>query len=172
MMSEDPIAAHRRIHQQRFDDFGEWDGLDATEQQIVARHGAWLQAMSNSELTPVTAQQHHFVAVSRGTARPENEIERAWVKYARNRDQFLTCERRRLVDLALADNLSSRQLEQVLANAKRFDFSPEEVAVLQAGLTKHMLASITGRWLACHQCGGDGGAGGRCPSCSGNGFGS
>lgn len=27
-----------------------------------------------------------------------------------------------------------------------------------------------GRWEACHQCGGDGGAGGRCPRCGGNGF--
>lgn len=26
------------------------------------------------------------------------------------------------------------------------------------------------RWTPCHQCGGDGGAGGRCPRCSGNGF--
>jgi uncharacterized Zn finger protein len=25
-------------------------------------------------------------------------------------------------------------------------------------------------WLSCHQCGGDGGAGGRCPRCFGNGF--
>lgn len=26
------------------------------------------------------------------------------------------------------------------------------------------------RWKFCHQCGGDGGAGGRCPRCGGNGF--
>jgi len=26
------------------------------------------------------------------------------------------------------------------------------------------------KWLPCHQCGGDGGAGGRCPRCGGNGF--
>lgn len=26
------------------------------------------------------------------------------------------------------------------------------------------------KWTPCHQCGGDGGAGGRCPRCGGNGF--
>lgn len=28
----------------------------------------------------------------------------------------------------------------------------------------------TMQWENCHQCGGDGGAGGRCPRCGGNGF--
>ena len=28
----------------------------------------------------------------------------------------------------------------------------------------------TARWETCHQCGGDGGAGGRCPRCGGTGF--
>lgn len=30
--------------------------------------------------------------------------------------------------------------------------------------------SSDGKWTPCHQCGGDGGAGGRCPRCGGNGF--
>lgn len=30
--------------------------------------------------------------------------------------------------------------------------------------------STDGKWMPCHQCGGDGGAGGRCPRCGGNGF--
>ena len=43
----------------------------------------------------------------------------------------------------------------------------EHPSAVHASITS---TSTDNKWTPCHQCGGDGGAGGRCPRCGGNGF--
>jgi len=175
-VSEDSSEHHRSVHRRRFRDLGSWDGLTERERALLARHGAWLQALAARELRPITAQQERFVHVCEGQAEPVSEFELAWVKYEANRRAFLLAERHRLVELALNDRLTVLQLEQILNNAERFNFSAEEVNVFNSQLAKLKSAepqyaeSQYGAWASCRQCGGDGGAGGRCPRCGGNGF--
>lgn len=171
LVNEDLLQHHRSVRRRQFSDFGTWDGLANSERNLLSRYGAWLQALAESELEPITPQQLNFVEVCRGRAEPRSEFELVWVKYQANRKVFYSGERGRLVELALNDHLSVRQLEQIVSNAVLFNFSPEELDVFNSEIAKRKSAESEYAALAtCHQCGGDGGAGGRCPRCGGNGF--
>ena len=79
-------------------------------------------------------------------------------------------KRRRLIDLVQKRKLNEQQLQLILDKPDDLGFSPSELALFEAELSRRRSKYGGGGYASCRQCGGDGGAGGRCPKCGGTGF--
>ena len=56
------------------------------ELKIINKYGAWMEALADRKIEPITPEQKRFVDVSAGIAEPKSEYEKIWMKifYARN----------------------------------------------------------------------------------------
>jgi len=56
------------------------------ELKIINKYGAWMEALADQKIEPITPEQKRFVDVSAGIAEPKSEYEKIWMKifYARN----------------------------------------------------------------------------------------
>jgi len=56
------------------------------ELKIINKYGAWMEALVDRKIEPITPEQKRFVDVSIGIAEPKSEYEKIWMKifYARN----------------------------------------------------------------------------------------
>lgn len=52
--------------------------MSEEELVIIRRYGAWMQALSNEEILPLTLSQTQFVATTRGERKPQTVHELAW----------------------------------------------------------------------------------------------
>jgi hypothetical protein len=82
----------------------------------------------------------------------------------------LQAKRQRLIELVKKRKLNEQRLQLILDKADDLRFSPSELALFEAELTRLRSRYGGGIYSSCRQCGGDGGAGGRCPKCGGTGF--
>ena len=57
--------------------------LTARERELLENYGGWLIAIASGELTPLTDTQFGIAQVSRGSKRPETELEWLWYAYSR-----------------------------------------------------------------------------------------
>ena len=59
------------------------------ELKIINKYGAWMEALADRKIEPITPEQKRFVDVSVGIAEPKSEYEKIWRKIpqARN-DRF------------------------------------------------------------------------------------
>ena len=48
---------------------------------LLVRYGHWLDALAKGILTPITAEQEHFVRAAAGRTEPVTDSEVAWVAY-------------------------------------------------------------------------------------------
>lgn len=163
--------SHRALLKIRFTFPGGVKGrLTRDEQVVIWRYGAWLNALAAGALAPTTPKQQQFVSVAQGLAEPQSIYELAWVHFIKA-DADVKAELERL----------KTEKKAQMERAMKSDTSPWSGSYgtgLGVGASRYSSgpvksqasASPTERWAPCHQCGGDGGAGGRCPSCGGNGF--
>jgi rubrerythrin len=97
-----------------------------------------------------------------------------WSRYEEEQrkldEQRKTDERERIIGLARSGQLSHDQLTLVADNATNLGISGEDLKFVQDEVFRTRKYSISSVHMSCRQCGGDGGAGGRCPRCGGNGF--
>jgi len=79
----------------------------------------------------------------------------------------------RLISLVRSRDLNFGQIRAVLDNKERYQFTLEELFEIKEAFRNSTQLAVTNnsnRWSICHICGGDGGPGGRCWRCGGNGF--
>ncbi len=55
-------------------------GLTPDERQLLVKCGYWLEALANGQLSPISADQVHFILVTKGQVVPRNMHEYAWIK--------------------------------------------------------------------------------------------
>ena len=185
MDHEDP---HRAVLRKPFTAQFRTSGFSATEVETLARHGAWMQALAEGSLLLFTTAQSHFLRVAQGIATPETVHEKLWLKFvsasrppsepspngdARPKpvEEALPemPNAARILELARADGLTSLQLLQVVDRSSEFGLTDEQISELRYRLQLRVGTS-SNNWSMCHFCQGDGGPGGRCHHCGGNGF--
>jgi uncharacterized protein YifE (UPF0438 family) len=76
-----PHRNHRAYIGQPFEPKCPLEGFSEAERAILNEYGAWMQAMHNVEVEPVTEAQRHFFEVCADLVEPETVFERVWVKY-------------------------------------------------------------------------------------------
>lgn len=61
------------------------------ELKIINKYGAWMEALADREIEPITPEQKRFVDVSVGIAEPKSEYEKIWIKifHARNDHSYV-----------------------------------------------------------------------------------
>ena len=61
------------------------------ELKIINKYGAWMEALADREIEPITPEQKRFVDVSVGIAEPKSEYEKIWMKiiHARNDHSYV-----------------------------------------------------------------------------------
>src|SRR5690349_5563297 len=81
-----PEAEHKDLLREAFD-LHCYDRSILSEHELVllSKYGAWLSALSEGRLTPVTDAQRNFVLMCEGQRTPVTEYERLWHKYIAHR---------------------------------------------------------------------------------------
>ena len=75
------VPAQHAVYLQRKDYVPPWPGAFTSEEvALLARFGHWMHALASGEITPVTAEQRHFVAVAHSETVAETPFERVWTK--------------------------------------------------------------------------------------------
>ena len=61
------------------------------ELKIINKYGAWMEALADRKIEPITPEQKRFVDVSVGIAEPKSEYEKIWMKiiHARNDHSYV-----------------------------------------------------------------------------------
>ena len=61
------------------------------ELKIINKYGAWMEALAEHKIKPITPEQKRFVEVSIGIEEPQSEYEKLWMKIfqARNDSPYL-----------------------------------------------------------------------------------
>jgi uncharacterized protein YifE (UPF0438 family) len=77
--------AHRAYLQAPFKPELNGIGFSDAEWRLLHRTGAWMRALANGELQPLTASQTRFVAAAQGVVAPKSEHELVWEKYELHR---------------------------------------------------------------------------------------
>jgi uncharacterized protein YifE (UPF0438 family) len=74
-------VAHRHYLAQPFEPKILLDDFTDEERAILEKYGAWMQAIDSGKLKWETAGQKHLIEVALRFVEPENDLERAWLKY-------------------------------------------------------------------------------------------
>ena len=56
------------------------DIFSEEELKIINKYGAWMEALADRKIEPITPEQKRFVEVSIGNAEPKSEFEKIWIK--------------------------------------------------------------------------------------------
>jgi uncharacterized protein YifE (UPF0438 family) len=93
--------------------------LTAAERDLLVGCGFWLEALASGALTPISAEQERFIAVTNGRAAPVSEHERAWVKL---RPPVAASPQRRPAavptSISAEDELALRRVRSMLARGE------------------------------------------------------
>lgn len=170
---------HRELLRIRFDVREDIKNrLSNDDLMLIERYGTWLKALAKGALTPATSEQRRFVSVAQHKSKPQSNYEQAWSHYC-NAIAVVRAEYKQL-----ATEKNKVETKAQLIRAMKSDTSAWS-GNYKSGLgvltdihaskfvennKMYSCTPPTEKWMPCHQCGGDGGAGGRCPSCGGNGF--
>lgn len=123
---------------------------------------------SNAEIRQLRAEVNNLKeAIARI---PASEWSRYEEEQRKLEEQRKADDRERIIGLARNNQLSHDQLVLVAENATNLGISGEDLKFVQSEVFRTKGYSTSSAHMACRQCGGDGGAGGRCPRCGGNGF--
>lgn len=128
--------------------------LSDAESAYLKKHYDWLVRLESGEIVPGTELQKQFLKVLAGEISPQEPHERLWVRVKQAREIAGAVKAR-------VDELSSM---------------PGKLGVewwelnMRQGHTNFLESEQSNLYATCKQCNGDGGAGGRCPRCGGNGM--
>ena len=180
--------AHRDVLAKSFTASFRTSEFSGEELDVISKHGAWMEALACGQIRPITLAQQHFLEVASGSTEPKSTYERIWLKLQIARDpqpvsvtQVQSADRSpeeapptkpdaaKIIELARADKLTSLQLSQVVDRSSEFGFTKDQLSELQRQIQKRISGASRTR-STCTYCQGDGGPGGRCHHCSGNGF--
>lgn len=88
--SESRLAAHLELLRKGREPFDlgiqRFEIFSVEERFILSRYGTWLQALAESRIEPVTADQVRFLKVCGDELEPESEFERLWWKLKKRRE--------------------------------------------------------------------------------------
>lgn len=163
--------------------------LSQQEREFLDKYGDWLERLASGLITPTTERQVQFLSVIRGERKPEHPNEELWLRVQKARESIRVREESvKVREKAEKDRVSLvRKLGKKTALVEELNLKIEalkreiegqndRIVKLQSIADKYepiqLEPSVTKKsaYEICHQCGGDGGAGGRCPRCGGNGF--
>jgi hypothetical protein len=89
--SELRLAAHLELLSKGREPFDlgieRFEMFSSEERFILSRYGTWLQALEESKIEPITADQQRFLKVCCGEVEPESQFEILWWKL-RKRQEF------------------------------------------------------------------------------------
>jgi uncharacterized protein YifE (UPF0438 family) len=156
--------------------------LSQQERDFLDKYGDWLERLESGHILPTTERQVQFLAVIRGERAPQHPNEHLWlrVQAARKSHRLLEqakSEKEKLIKkLTSQSRLVEKLYVEIKTHKREIDCQKGLIAKLQHIADKYEPIQTesapprTSSFEICHQCGGDGGAGGRCPRCGGNGF--
>ncbi len=149
-----------------------------------------LKQLIAGKRSPSDGMETHFLRVINGDALPCSPKEREWYEYWRQesgtveeaddyREKYLEAiaalRQRDALIASLEEQL--RELKETLKeknalSLKEKDNTKDSQLIKQPAAATPIIPYLPtdNKWWPCHRCGGDGGAGGRCPRCGGNGF--
>ena len=141
------------------------------EMEALQRHGPEAELLEVSfDVFDLSERRAHFVRVCRGELEPSTAFEHLWLRYKQNCKLDREIHQLHLV----LKSLERRGDEERVKLNKEIEWQKGLIAKLQRiadkydPLPKESLPST--KHSSCRQCGGDGGSGGQCPRCGGNGF--
>ena len=156
--------------------------LSQQERDFLEKYGDWLERIESGEILPTTERQIQFLAVIHGERAPQHPNEHLWLRVRAARETYRLLrqtenDRDRLTSkVASQSGLVEKLYSEIESLKREIDFQKSLNAKLQRIVDKYEPIKsepnpIKKRaYVTCRQCGGDGGAGGRCPRCGGNGF--
>jgi len=153
--------------------------LSQHERDFLNKYGNWLERLESGQILPTTERQSQFLAVIRGEKEAEHPNEHLWLRVQAARELFRRLERAEndrdglINKLASNSTLVERLCSEIESHKKEINWQKDLITKLQHIVGKYepiQPEPKTKTFEFCHQCGGDGGAGGRCPRCGGNGF--
>ncbi|MBL9152928.1 MAG: DUF413 domain-containing protein [Verrucomicrobiales bacterium] len=149
--------------------------LSKDDWEYLKKYGAWFESLESGEIEPKTELQKRFVSVCAGEIEPRHPPEQLWIKVRAAREIYGNLER-------LENESNELKKKVALQNTFIADLKSEVEELKRRN--KKLIKLADGVELnqqrespksehvheTCIQCWGDGGAGGRCPRCGGNGL--
>ena len=81
-MTSSMEESHRHFLRRRFRPKFSLHGYSAEESALLIKYGAWLQALAEGVITPITPAQTKFAQVARGEHVADSQFENLWLKYS------------------------------------------------------------------------------------------
>ena len=100
---------HRMKIRQGFNPYWGVQGLTREECCLIIKYGAWLRALGQQTILPITEAQKHFVLVVAGSKIPETVFEHLWLKFLR-----LETEKREKHITNAKDQLKKNEQEHIV----------------------------------------------------------
>ncbi|MDD8058551.1 DUF413 domain-containing protein [Shewanella metallivivens] len=88
------------------------------ERSYLNKYGAWLDALANSRISPITAKQSEFLKSVRCEKQPKTEAEVIWAKWSKAREELL---QKRAAARSRRENEESKNMSSI-STKKPFSF--------------------------------------------------